>query len=220
MHMRKLVFLSLIASVMIIILSEPAYARKKFAGFSLRGKPTAYKSNNKIMSAGFSLVGAQGSMGNGLDDAPDRDLYMYPVQLFLGVRMGPIRLSAMAEYMLTSQITKAEEVNNTNVTGSGIAFGPRLDYYDGVQSFGVFYRTSDTYRLEKPDINAATQEYKASSGFTVQYTRRLKGRLGFVLDYSQETFTQSLDTEPVKWNRTGFGLIFSNFDQASSGKGK
>lgn len=220
MHMRNLVFLSLLLGLMIIILSQPVHARKKFAGFSFRGKPTAYKSNNKTMSAGFSIIGAQGSMGNGLDDAPDRDLYMYPIQMFLGFRMGPVRLSAMAEYMITSQITESAEVNNTNVTGSGISFGPRLDYYDGVQSFGVFYRTSDTYRLEKPDINAANQEYKATSGFTVQYTRRLKGRMGFVIDYSQETFTQSLDTEPVKWSRTGFGLIFSNFDQASSSKGK
>lgn len=209
---RKLRILPLIMGVMIIILTEPAFARKKFKGFSFRGKPTAYKSNNKIMSAGFSLIGAQGTMGNGLADAPDRDLYFYPVQLFVGVRMGKIRLSAVAEYMQGSQITNASEVANTNVTGTGVSFGPRLDYYDGVQSFGVFYRASDTYQLEKPDINNDSQSYKATSGYTVQYTRRLKGRLGFVLDYTQEEFSESLDTGPVKWSRTGFGLIYSNFD--------
>lgn len=154
-------FLPVIVGVMIIILSEPAFARKKFSGFSFKGKPTAYKSNNKIMSAGFSIIGAQGTMGNGLDDAPDRDMYFYPVQLFVGVRM------------------------------------------------------SDSYRLEKPDINDNLQAYKATAGYTAQYTRRLRGRLGFVLDYSQEEFSESLDTGPVKWTRTGFGLIFSNFDQTS-----
>ena len=219
MHRQKLVFLTLIVSVMIIILSEPAHARKrKFKGFSFQGKPTAYKSNNKVMSAGFSVIGAQGSMGNGLADAPDRDMYFYPVQLFVGLRMSKIRLSVVAEYMQGSQITLASEVADTNVTGSGISYGPRLDYYDGVQSFGVFYRMSDTYSLEKPDINASTQEYKATSGYTIQYTRRLKGRLGFVLDYTQEEFSESLDTGPVKWNRAGFGLIFSNFDTSSSGR--
>lgn len=212
MFVRKLTFLSAISAVMIIILTEPALARKKFTGFSFRGKPTAYKSNNKVMSAGFSVIGGQGKMGNGLNDAPDRDMYFYPVQLFLGFRMGRVRLSAAAEYMQGSQITLASEVANTNVTGSGVAFGPRLDYYDGTQSFGVFYRAGDSYRLEKPDINNNMQEYKATSGYTVQYTRRLKGRLGFVIDYSQEEFSKSLTTAPVKWSRTGFGLIYSNFD--------
>lgn len=215
MYSQKLKILTLIVSVMIIILSEPAFARKKFKGFSFKGKPTAYKSNNKIMSAGFSIIGAQGTMGNGLTDAPNRDLYFYPVQLFVGVRMSKIRLSAVAEYMQGSQITEAAEVANTNVTGSGVSFGPRLDYYDGVQSFGVFYRASHTYQLEKPDINNATQDYIATAGYTVQYTRRLKGRLGFVLDYTQEEFSESLETGPVKWTRAGFGLIYSNFDIAS-----
>lgn len=218
MFSRKLSILPLIVGVMIIILTEPAFARKKFTGFSFRGKPTAYKSNNKIMSAGFSIIGAQGTMGNGLADAPDRDLYFYPAQLFVGVRMGKIRLSAVAEYMQGSQTTDAIEVANTNVTGTGVSFGPRLDYYDGVQSFGVFYRASDTYQLEKPDINNDSQAYKATAGYTVQYTRRLKGRLGFVLDYTQEEFSESLDTGPVKWSRTGFGLIYSNFDIADSSK--
>ncbi|AZZ37599.1 hypothetical protein CIK05_12615 [Bdellovibrio sp. qaytius] len=214
MPSRKLVFLTLIASVLIIILTEPAHARKQFSGFSMKGKGSAYKSNNKIMSAGFSIVGAQGTMGNDLADAPMRDMYFYPVQLFVGVRISKIRLAVAAEYMQGSQITLASEVANTNVTGTGISFGPRIDYYDGVQSFGVFYRSSDTYRLEKPDVNAALQEYKSTAGYTVQYTRRIKGRLGFVLDYTQEEFSESLTTGPVKWSRTGFGLIYSNFDTA------
>lgn len=212
MFARKIGFFSVIASVMIIILTEPALARKKFSGFSLQKSSSAQKSNSKVISAGFSVIGSQGKMGNGLSDAPDRDMYFYPVQLFLGFRIKRVRISAVAEYMQSSQITLASDVANTNVTGSGVAFGPRIDYYDGIQSFGVFYRSSDTYRLEKPDINNLMQEYKTKSGYTIQYTRRIKGRLGFVLDYTQEEFSESLTTAPVKWSRTGFGLIFSNFD--------
>lgn len=204
------------AALMLVICSllpTPSHARKgKFTHFSFRGNPTAYKSNNKAVSAGFSIIGAQGKMGNGLDDAPDRDMYFMPVQLFLGFRIMRIRIAAAAEYMQASQITQAAEVGNTNVTGTGISFGPRIDYYDGKQSFGGIYRTSTIYQLEKPDINNTMQEYKATTGFTVQYTRRLSGRLGVVLDYSEEEFSDSLATAPIKWNRAGIGLTYSNFD--------
>lgn len=212
MFSRTLIFFTVTVAVMILILTESAFARKKFTGFSFGGDLFARKSNSKVFSAGFSVIGAQGTMGNGLGDAPYRDMYFYPVQLFVGVRMAKVRLSATAEYMQSSQITKAVDVANTNVTGTSVAFGPRLDYYNGIQSLGVFYRASNTYQLEKPDINNNMQAYKAKGGYTVQYTRRLKGRLGFVLDYTQEEFSESLNTAPIKWNRTGFGLIYSNFD--------
>lgn len=190
-----------------------AHAQKrKFLGFSFKAPPSAYKSNNKVFTTGFAVLGGQGKMGNGLDDAPDRDLYFMPVQFFMGLRLGKFRLCAAGEYMQASQITDALEVANTNLSGTGIAYGPRLDYYDGKQSFGVFYRAKDSYKLEKPDINENSHEYTASGGYTIQYTRRLIGRLGVVLDYSQEEFTESLDTKNVKWNRTAIGLIISNFD--------
>lgn len=197
---------------MIIIFTQPTFARKGFGGYSFNGDPSAQKSNSKVVSAGFSVIGAKGKMGNGLTDAPDRDMYFYPAQLFIGIRLWKIRLSAMAEYMQGSQITMASEVANTNVTGTGIAFGPRLDYYNGRQSLGVFYRASNTYQLEKTDINNNKQEYIAKGGYTVQYTHHLGGKFGFVLDYTQEEFTESLDTAPIKWNRAGLGIIFSNFD--------
>lgn len=212
MFSGKLTFLSVITGVMIIILTEAAFARKTFSGYSFNGDPSAQKSNSKVISAGFSVIGAKGKMGNGLADAPDRDMYFYPAQLFIGIRLWKIRLSAMAEYMQGSQITMASEVANTNVTGTGIAFGPRLDYYNGRQSLGVFYRTSNTYQLEKTDINNNKQEYIAEGGYTVQYTHCLGGKFGLVLDYTQEEFTESLDTAPVKWNRAGLGFVFSNFD--------
>lgn len=212
MFSQKLTFLSLMTGVMIIILTESAFARKTFSGYSFNGSPSAQRSNSKVFSAGFSVIGAKGSMGNGLVDAPDRDMYFYPAQLFIGVRWGKIRLSAMAEYMQGSQITMSSEVNDTNVTGTGIAFGPRLDYYNGKQSFGVFYRASHSYQLEKTDINNNKQEYVAEGGYTVQYTHRIGGKFGLVLDYTQEEFTESLATAPIKWNRAGLGIVFSNFD--------
>ena len=198
--------------VMIIILTETALARKTFTGYSFGDNSSAQKSNSKVFSAGFSVIAGKGQMGNGLTDAPDRDMYFHPAQLFIGIRLWKIRLSAMAEYMQASQITDSAEVANTNVTGTGIAFGPRLDYYNGKQSLGVFYRISDSYQLEKTDINNNKQEYTAKAGYTVQYIHRLKGFIGIVLDYTQEEFTESLDTAPIKWNRAGLGLVFSNFD--------
>lgn len=212
MFSRKLTFLGVMTGVMIIILTQPAFARKTFSGYSFNGDPSAQKSNSKIFSAGFSVIGAKGKMGNGLTDAPDRDMYFYPAQLFIGIRLWKIRLSGMAEYMQGSQITMASEVGNTNVTGTGIAFGPRLDYYNGRQSLGVFYRVSDSYQLEKTDINNNKQEYTAKGGYTVQYTHHIGGKFGLVLDYTQEEFTESLSTAPIKWNRAGLGIIFSNFD--------
>lgn len=209
---RKSFFIALAAFCILFFVQQPVQARKQFTGFSFKGNPTAYKSNNKTFTAGFALIGGQGKMGNDLADAPSRDLFFMPIQVFMGFRFGKFRLCAEAEYMQVSQSTDAAEVANTNTSGSGVAYGPRLDYYDGKQSFGVFYRTSDTYRLDKPDINNVNQEYKASSGYTLQYTRRLFGRLGIVLDYSQEEFTQSLTTANIKWNRAGIGIIFSNFD--------
>ena len=211
MFLKFRVFLT-IFGLIFFSLNPLAHAKRKFNGFSLKGQPTAYKSNNKVFTAGFSVIGAQGNMGNGLADAPNRKLYYMPVHLFLGFRFGKFRLCGAAEYMQGSQITNATDVANTNTSGSGIAYGPRFDYYDGKQSFGLFYRLSDNYKLAKPDINNTLQQYSATGGYTVQYTHRLIGRLGFVLDYTSEVFTKSLSTANVKWDRTGIGLIFTNFD--------
>lgn len=212
MFFQKLTFSSVITGAMIIILTETAFARKAFTGYSFNGDPSAQNSDSKVFSAGFSVIASKGTMGNGLTDAPDRDMYFYPAQLFIGVRLKKIRLSAMAEYMQASQITDSSEVANTNVGGTSIAFGPRLDYYNGRQSLGVFYRVSNNYQLEKVDINNNKQEYIAKSGYTIQYTHCLGGKFGLILDYTQEEFTESLSTAPVKWNRAGVGIIFSNFD--------
>lgn len=188
--------------------------RKMFKGFSYKPRPASSStSKNNPYSAGFIVMGGQGSMGNSLVDAENRDMSHMPVQIFFGFRLSKFRFALNAEYSKVSQSTDPLEVGNTNIAGTGLAVGPRIDYYDGVQSFGLFYRASDSYRLDRPDINNRQHEYKASNGLGLQYTRRIAGRLGVAIDYTKETFTESLDTENIKWDRISIGLIYSNFDK-------
>ena len=188
--------------------------RRLFKGFSFKPRPASSSTaKNNPYSAGFIVMGGQGSMGNSLVDAENRDMNHMPVQIFFGFRFSKFRFALNAEYSKVSQSTDPLEVSNTNIAGTGLAVGPRLDYYDGVQSFGVFYRASDSYRLDRPDINNEQHEYKSKNGIGIQYTRRLAGRLGVAIDYTKETFTESLDTQNIKWDRISIGLIYSNFDK-------
>ena len=188
--------------------------RRFFKGFSYKPRPSS-RSSTRInpYSAGFIVMGGQGRMGNSLIDAENRDMNHMPVQIFFGFRVSKFRFALNAEYSKVSQSTDPLEVGNTNIAGTGLAIGPRLEYYDGLQSFGVFYRASDSYRLDRPDINNEQHEYKSSSGVGVQYTRRFAGRLGIVIDYTKETFTESLNTKNINWDRIGIGLIYSNFNK-------
>ncbi len=189
-------------------------SRRMFKGFSYKPRPTSSSSTKtNPYSAGFIVTGGQGSMGNGLIDAENRDMNHMPVQIFFGFRFSKFRFALNAEYSKVSQSTDPLEVDNTNIAGTGLAVGPRLDYYDGKQSFGVFYRASDSYRLDRPDINNEQREYKSTNGIGVQYTRRISGRLGIAIDYTKETFTESLDTKNINWDRISIGLIYSNFDK-------
>ncbi len=188
--------------------------RRLFKGFSFKPRPASSSTaKNNPYSAGFIVMGGQGSMGNSLVDAENRDMNHMPVQIFFGFRFSKFRFALNAEYSKVSQSTDPLDVSNTNIAGTGLAVGPRLDYYDGIQSFGVFYRASDSYRLDRPDINNEQHEYKSTNGIGIQYTRRLAGRLGVAIDYTKETFTESLDTQNIKWDRISIGLIYSNFDK-------
>lgn len=189
--------------------------RRTFKGFSYKPRPASSSSSYKKnpYSAGLIVMGGQGSMGNSLSDAPDRDMNHMPVQIFFGFHFSKFRFALNAEYSKVSQSTDPLEVGNTNIAGTGLAVGPRFEYYDGAQSFGVFYRASESYRLDRPDLDNRQREYKSSNGLGVQYTRRLSGRLGFALDYTKETFTESLDTKNIEWDRISIGLIYSNFDK-------
>lgn len=168
-------------------------------------------------SAGAMLLAGKGKMGNGLADAPERDMTYIPVGLFAGVNFKKFRVGLNYEYMMSSQDTDPAEVANTNVSGNGTSIGARLEYYNGKHSIGAVYRASTTYTLEKQTAAGVSATYKGS-GFSLQYTRQIKNRFGFVIDYTQETFNDSLASGNIKWDRVGLGIVFSNF--AGTGRGR
>lgn len=163
-------------------------------------------------SAGAMILAGKGKMGNGTADAPERDLIFFPLGLFAGVNYKKFRLGLNYEYMMTNQTTDPIDVGNTNTSGAGNSFGTRLEYYDGKQSIGVVYRASTTYNLEKKTISGQSSTYKGS-GFSFQFTRQIKNKFGFVIDYTMETFNDSLSSGNIKYDRIGFGIIFSNFSR-------
>lgn len=168
-------------------------------------------------SAGAMLMAGKGKMGNGLADAPERDMTYIPVALFAGVNMKKFRLGLNYEYMMSSQNTDPAEVANTNTSGTGNSIGLRLEYYDGKNAFGAVYHASTTYTLEKQTAAGVSATYKGT-GMSVQYMRQLKNRIGFVIDYTTGEFNDSLASGNIKWNRIGLGIVFSNF--AGTGRGR
>ncbi len=168
------------------------------------------QSSPSRFSAGAMLMAGKGTMGNGLSDAPDRDMTFIPIGLFAGVNFKKFRVGLNYEYMMANQNTDPKDVANTNTSGIGTSIGTRLEYYSGVQSFGLVYRASTNYTLEKQTFSGVNATYKGS-GFSLQYTRQIKNKIGFVIDYTTEEFTESLATANIKYNRFAIGLIFSNF---------
>lgn len=177
----------------------------------LSSLPTLAQSSGSKFSAGAMLMMGTGKMGNGLADAPDRDMLYTPIDLFLGVNIKKFRLGLNYEYMIAGQTAEPASVGNTNVSGTGTAPGVRLEYYNGKTSFGLVYRLSNDYKLDKVTFAGSSANYKAAGGFSIQFTRQLKNKIGLVIDYTTEEFTDSLTTGNVKWNRIGAGVVFSNF---------
>lgn len=165
-------------------------------------------------TGGAMVALGQGKMGNGTDVA-DRAMSFTPVSLFAGYNFKKFRLGANYEYYIGSQSEDPAAVANQNVSGKGTAMGLRFDYYDGKQSAGLIYRLSDSYTLDQPTKTGTTAVYKSKGGFQLQYYRQIKKRFGFVIDYTTETFDESLPSA-VKWDRIALGIVFTNF--ASSGK--
>ena len=168
-------------------------------------------------SAGVYGLFGTGKMGNGDSNAPgyamNRDMLYTPIGLFAGINFKKFRLGLNYEYMMVGQQTEPAEVANTNMSGTGAAIGLRLDYYDGKNAFGTVVRVSDTYKLDKTTFAGESAEYKAGAGkgFSIQYMRRIKNKIGIIVDYTTGEFDESLTTDPVKWNRMGLGVVFSNF---------
>lgn len=171
-------------------------------------------------SIGIYALGATGKMGNGLTDAQDRDMLHTPAGLFLGFNMKRFRLGLNYEYNLVGQTADVDSVGNTNLSGTSTAPGVRLEYYDGKNSFGAVYRVSDEYKLQKQTFAGTESTYKGSGGFSVQFMRVLKGKVGLIIDYTSQEYKESLTTGNVKWSRAGIGIVISNFGGASGGKGR
>lgn len=171
-------------------------------------------------SIGIYALGAQGKMGNGLagaGNALDRDMLHTPAGLFLGYNMKRFRLGLNYEYNMVGQTTDPAEVGDTNLGGTSTSPGIRLEYYDGKNSFGAVYRMSDEYKLQKQTFAGVESIYKGNGGFSVQFMRVLKGKVGLIIDYTSQEYKESLSTGNVKWSRAGIGIVISNFGGASSG---
>lgn len=199
--LKKLHYLVTILFVLSCLVTTEAFAQSQPGRFS----------------AGAMLMAGKGKMGNGLADAPDRDMTYIPVGLFAGVNFKKFRLGLNYEYMMSSQNTDPVEVANTNTSGTGNSIGLRLEYYDGKNAFGAVYHASTTYTLEKQTAAGVSATYKGT-GFSVQYMRQIKNRFGFVIDYTTGEFTDSLASGNIKWDRIGLGIVFSNF--AGTGRGR
>ena len=174
--------------------------------------------SSKFSVGAMALFGT-GKMGNGLigaGNAADRDMLYTSLGLFAGFNIKKFRLGLNYEYMMAGQSTDPGasgdgKLDGTNISGTATTPGVRLEYYDGKNSFGLVYRLSTDYKLDKTTLASTAATYKGSGGISVQYMRQLKNKLGIVIDYTTETFNDSLTTGNVKWNRIGLGVVFTNF---------
>lgn len=168
-------------------------------------------------SAGVYGLFGTGKMGNGGSNDPgfalDRNMLYTSVGLFAGISLKKFRVGLNYEYMMAGQQTEPAEVANTNMSGTGGNVGLRLEYYDGTNAIGAVVHLADTYKLDKTTFAGDSAEYKGgpAKGFSVQYMRRIKNKIGIILDYTTGEYNESLTTGPVKWNRMGLGIVFSNF---------
>lgn len=162
-------------------------------------------------SVGAMVLIGSGKMGNS-SDVLSRNMLYTPVALFAGYNIKKFRLGLNYEYNLVGQTDDPATFSNQNVGGKGSAMGVRFDFYDGKQSFGVIYHLSEKYTLDKPTIAGTTADYEGKSGFSLQYYRQFKKKLGFVIDYTTADMKSSAaNSDDIQWNRISLGLVFSNF---------
>ncbi len=181
--------------------------------FSLDPPPPFFHKKVHRYNYGVSILGGEGDMGNGAVDAPTRDMQYTTLQGFAGFRVSYFRFSIAAEMMKAAQVDDAELFSNTNIGGIGLGYGPKIDFYDGRYSIGFIFKASNTYTLDKKDINGDSKKYRANSGFNFQVSRRITPKYGIIIDYARETFNESLPTRNIHWDRISIGLIVSNFDK-------
>lgn len=163
------------------------------------------------VSVGAMLLFGTGKMGNSTD-VLDRSMVYTPIALFAGYNIKKFRLGINYEYNLAGQSEDPANLGNQNVGGKGTAMGLRFDFYDGKQSAGLVYHLSEKYTLDKPTILGTTADYDGKSGFSFQYYRRLRKKVGIVLDYTMVELKSSAgNTADIKFDRIGLGIVFTNF---------
>lgn len=162
-------------------------------------------------SVGAMMLFGTGKMGN-TTDVLSRSMIYTPVALFAGYNIKKFRLGINYEYNLVGQSEDPASLGNQNIGGKGSSMGLRFDFYDGKQSAGLVYHLSEKYTLDKPTIAGNTAEYEGKMGFSLQYYRQFKNKIGFVLDYtSADMKSPTANSDDIKWDRIGLGLVFSNF---------
>jgi hypothetical protein len=170
-------------------------------------------------SIGAMMLFGSGQMGNDetTNAIPKRDMLYTPVAVFAGFNIKKLRIGLNYEYNIVGQTSDPSSVLNQNVGGKGSAAGLRLEYYNGKTAFGLIYRLSEKYTLDKPTIGGQTSEYEGTSGYGIQFYRQIKSKVGIVADYSMGTMKSSGGISgDMNWSRASLGLVFTNF--AGSGK--
>lgn len=162
-------------------------------------------------TAGAMMLFGTGKMGNS-SDVLSRSMIYTPVALFAGFNMKKFRLGINYEYNLAGQSEDPANLGNQNVGGKGSIMGIRFDYYNGIQSAGLIYHMSSKYILDKPTLAGTVADYDGKMGFSLQYYRQIKKKIGFVIDYTSSDMKSSIaNTDDIKWDRIGVGLVFTNF---------
>lgn len=162
-------------------------------------------------SVGAMMLFGSGKMGNSTD-VLSRSMIYTPVALFAGYNIKKFRLGINYEYNLAGQSEDPASLGNQNIGGKGSSMGLRFDFYDGKQSLGAIYHLSEKYTLDKPTVAGTTAEYEGKMGFSLQYYRQFKNKIGFIFDYtSVDMKSPTANSDDIKWDRIGLGLVFSNF---------
>lgn len=179
---------------------------------------TSSNASAAVQGGIYTLFGS-GSMGNS-SDVLSRAMGYNTVGLFGTFnikkfkRIEKLRFGINYETSIVGQTADPTTVSNQNIGGTSGAAGLRIEYYNGKTAFGLVYRMSDKYTMSKPTLSGKTSTYDGTSGFGFQFQRKLKNRIGIILDYSMGTYHSSIAaTDDLTWNRATLGIVFSNFDK-------
>jgi hypothetical protein len=162
-------------------------------------------------SVGAMLLFGTGKIGNSTD-VKDRSMIHTPFILFAGYNIKKFRIGLNYEYALVGQSEDPANVNNQNLGGKMTSAGLRLEYYNGVQAFGLIYRLSDKMTLDKPTLAGTVADYTGSGSIGIQYYRQIKKKIGIVVDYSSGKLKSGAsNSDDINWSRIGLGVVFTNF---------